>query len=167
MQKQKTSLRFNENLSQINKPNIVLQSHPRWFVLLIMGLLLTGCESKVSQCQKIKKIHNQLVLDTQEISKSVTKGDLKAVGKSADAFAQGAKDMKEVSTNDPKLKEIKDQFALMYQNSSQVTKQILDSQSKKKNSEVAKGRAKLSQVASPEKDLVDGINNYCRSGNNS
>jgi hypothetical protein len=126
-----------------------------------VGLFLTSCESKLSQCQKIKKTHNQLVLDTREISKSVTKGNMEAVSKSAEAFAKGAQDMKNINVNDPKLKEIRDQLALMYQNSSQVTKQILDSQSKKKNSEVAKGRARLGQVASPEKELVDGINSYC------
>lgn len=142
----------------------MLHSHFRWSLLLIVGLLLTSCESKVSQCQKIKKTHNQLVLDTKEISKSVTKGDMEAVNKSADAFARGAKDMKDINVNDPKLKEIKDQLALMYQNSSQVTKQILESQSKKKNSEVAKGRARLSQVASPEKELVDSLNSYCSVG---
>jgi hypothetical protein len=145
----------------------VLQSNPRWLLLLCLGFFLTSCEGKVAQCQKIVKIHNQIVLDTQKLSKSVTKEDLGMVLKSADTFAQGALDMKSIEVNDPKLKELKDQFMVMYQNSSQVTKQILNSQSKKKNSEVVSGLEKLRQVASPEKDLVDGINGYCRSGSGS
>jgi hypothetical protein len=142
----------------------VLQSNPRWLLLLVVGFLLTGCESKVSQCQKIKTVHNKLVEDTKNLSINVTKNNLEPVIKFADTLAQGAQDLKAIEVSDPQLKEIKDQFMVMYQNSSQVTKQILDSQRQKKNSEVAKGRERLRQVASPEKNLVDGINSYCRSG---
>jgi hypothetical protein len=145
----------------------VLHSNPRWLLLLLVGLLLTSCESKLSQCQKINRIHNKIVLDSLELSKVATKGDLGAVLKSADVFAQGAQDMKAIDVSDSQLKEIKDQLMVMYQNSSQVTKQIMDSQRLKKNSEVVKGLEQLRQVASPEKNLVDGINNYCRSGSSS
>jgi hypothetical protein len=145
----------------------VLQSTYRWSLFLLMGFLLTSCEGKVSQCQKIVKIHNQIVLDTQKLSKSVTKEDLTMVLKSADTFAQGAQEMKAIEVNDSKLKELKEQFMVMYQNSSQVTKQILTSQGKKNNAEVVSGLERLRQVASPEKDLVDGINSYCRSGSGS
>ncbi len=141
----------------------MLQSNPRWLLLLLVGFLLAGCESKVSQCQKIKAVHNNLVEDTKKLSTNVTKNNLEPVIRFADTLAQGAQAMKAIEVGDPKLKEIKDQFMVMYQNSSQVTKQILDSQRQKKNAEVAKGQERLRQVASPEKNLVDGINNYCRS----
>jgi hypothetical protein len=127
-------------------------------------ILLTSCESKVSQCQKIIKVHNQIVLEAKKVSDTGAKGDTSSASKSADAFAQGAKEMMGLDVRDEKLLEIKNQLATMYQNSSQITKQILTSQAQKKSTDAAKGMENLRQVASPEKDLVDGINNYCSEG---
>jgi hypothetical protein len=139
--------------------------HFRSAVLASIALvLLTSCESKISQCQKIIKIHNQIVIETKKISDTGTKGDTSSASKSADTFAQGAKEMTELDVRDEKLLVIKNQLTTMYQNSSQITKQILASQIQKKSTEAAKGLENLRQVASPEKDLVDGINNYCREG---
>ncbi len=127
-------------------------------------ILLTSCESKISQCQKIIKIHNQIVLEAKKVSDNGAKGDTSSASKSADAFAQGAKEMMGLDVRDEKLLEIKKQLANMYENSSQITKQILTSQAQKKSTDAAKGMENLRQVASPEKDLVDGINNYCSEG---
>ncbi len=139
--------------------------HPRSVVLASISLiLLTSCESKVSQCQKIIKVHNQVVLEAKKVLDTGTKGDTSSASKSADAFAQGAKEMMGLDVRDEKLLEIKNQLATMYQNSSQITKQILTSQAQKKSTDAAKGMENLRQVASPEKDLVDGINNYCSKG---
>lgn len=145
----------------------MFQLNSRLLLLPLLGLLLTSCESKVAQCQKIVKIHNQVVLDTQKFTNSGTKGDIKAVLESAAVWAKGAKEMAAIEVGDPKLQEIKTQFTTMYQNSSEAVKQIIDSQTNKKNSEVAKGLANLKQVASPEKNLVDGINSYCQEGQSS
>jgi hypothetical protein len=143
--------------------NIVL--HFRSVVLASISLiLLTSCESKVSQCQKIIKVHNQIVLEAKKVSDTGVKGDTSSASKSAEAFAQGAKEMMGLDVRDEKLLEIKNQLATMYQNSSQITKQILTSQAQKKSTDAAKGMENLRQVASPEKDLVDGINNYCSEG---
>jgi hypothetical protein len=128
------------------------------------ALLLTGCESKVSQCQKVIKIHNQIVMDTKKVSDAATKEDMSSVTKSGEVFAQGAKDMASLEVKDERLLEIKNQFATMYQNASQVIKKIIESQTQKKASEVAKNRANLNQVASPEKDLVDAVNSHCTEG---
>jgi galactokinase/mevalonate kinase-like predicted kinase len=147
----------------LKAPKIVL--HFRSAVLAaITTTLLTGCESKISQCQKIIKIHNNIVLEAKKVSDTGTKGDTSSASKSAEAFAQGAKEMTSLEVRDEKLTEIKNQLATMYQNSSQVTKQILASQAQKKSTEAAKGLENLKQVASPEKDLVDGINSYCSEG---
>jgi hypothetical protein len=140
---------------------MVLSPQTRNLLLSVTCLLLASCESKVSQCQKIIKVHNQIVLDTQKLTNAGTKGDTATVLKSAEVFAKGAEAMGAIEPADDKLKELKNQFATMYQNSSQITKQILDSQTKKKSSDVAQGLAKLSQVGSPEKNLVDSINSYC------
>ena len=101
------------------------------------------------------------MLEAKKVSDTGAKGDTSSASKSADAFAQGAKEMTELSVRDEKLLVIKNQLATMYQNSSQITKQILTSQAQKKSTDAAKGMENLRQVASPEKDLVDGINNYC------
>jgi hypothetical protein len=143
--------------------NIVL--HFRFVVLASISLiLLTSCESKISQCQKIIKIHNQIVLEAKKVSDTGAKGDTSSASKSADTFAQGAKEMTDLDVRDEKLLEIKNQLATMYQKSSEITKQILTSQAQKKSTDAAKGLENLRQVASPEKDLVDGINNYCGQG---
>jgi hypothetical protein len=143
---------------------IVLHLRPAVLALLASTILLTSCESKVSQCQKVIKIHNQIVLDAKKVFDAATKEDMSSVTKSGEALAQGAKDMTSLEVKDEKLLEIKNQFATMYQNASQVIKKIIESQAQKKSSEVAKGRGNLTQVASPEKDLVDAVNSYCQEG---
>lgn len=144
--------------------SVVLASIAQLTPAAIALVLLTSCESKISQCQKIIKIHNQIVLETKKISDTGAKGDTSSASKSADTFAQGAKEMTELNVRDEQLAVIKSQLATMYQNSSQITKQILTSQAQKKSTDAAKGMENLRQVASPEKDLVDGINNYCSEG---
>jgi predicted patatin/cPLA2 family phospholipase len=133
----------------------------RNLVLLMACLLLASCESKISQCRKIINVHNQIVLDAQKLANGGTAGDTTIVQKSSEIFAKGAESMGAIDAQDAKLTELKNQFTTMYQNYSQITKQILDNQAKKKSGEVAKGREKLKEVASPEKNLVDSINSYC------
>jgi hypothetical protein len=143
--------------------NIVL--HLRSAVLASISLvLLTSCESKVSQCQKIIKIHNQIVLEAKKVSDTGAKGDTSSASKSAEIFAQGAKEMAGIDVPDERLLVIKNQLAAMYLNSSEITKKILANQAQKKSTEAAKGMENLRQVASPEKGLVDSINSYCSEG---
>jgi hypothetical protein len=135
----------------------------RNLTLLMACLLLASCESKISQCRKIINVHNQIVLDAEKLTKGGAAGDTTIVLKSAEVFAKGAETMGSINASDAKLTELKNQFTTMYQNYSQIAKQILDNQAKKKSGEVAKGREKLKEVANPEKNLVDSINSYCSS----
>jgi predicted patatin/cPLA2 family phospholipase len=139
----------------------------RNLTLLMACLLLASCESKISQCRKIINVHNQIVLDAEKLTKGGAAGDTTIVLKSAEVFAKGAETMGSINASDAKLTELKNQFTTMYQNYSQIAKQILDNQAKKKSGEVAKGREKLKEVANPEKNLVDSINSYCGSASSS
>lgn len=139
----------------------------RSLMLLMACLLLASCESKISQCRRIITTHNQILQDVDKVTNGGTKGDMAIVLKSVEVFAKGAETMGAINASDAKLAELKNQFTTMYQNYSQVTKQIIDNQTKKKSGEVAKGLDKLKEVANPEQNLVESLNSYCSSASSS
>jgi ribosomal protein S13 len=123
---------------------------------------------KNTQCQKIITIHNQVVFKLKNLSDmSGSKGDISGIRKSAATFAQAAKKMKSLQVQDEKLLTFKNQFATMYQGSSDVTKQIALDLAKKRRLAVDKGLRKLRQVVGQETSLVNSVNSYCRNAGSS
>jgi hypothetical protein len=115
-----------------------------------------------SQCQKIIKIHNQVVFKLKNLSDTAgSQGNISGIRKLAAASAQAAKEMKSLQVQDEKLLTLKNQFSTMYQSSSVVAKQLAVDLTKKRRSAVDNGLRKLQQIAGQETSLVNSINSYC------
>jgi hypothetical protein len=136
----------------------------RTYSILAIALvfLLTSCNPKVSECKNIIQIHNQIVIDSRDLYKNSAKKDLDLMRKSATNFDNAAKSMGELSVSDEQLKVFKDKLTLMYQSSSQETKKVIKAIEDKNTQNFRDGLTKLSSVASPEQDIVNGINAYCQ-----
>jgi hypothetical protein len=131
-------------------------------IAIVIGSLTTSCNSKVNQCKNIIQVVNQTVIDTKNITDLGTKGDPSSMEKVSQRYEQAAKDLEGVSVEDPKLSTYQKQFVLMYQSSAQVAKQVAESIKTKKSSQVLRGLNQFQLLVSPEKDLVEGINQYCK-----
>jgi hypothetical protein len=143
--------------------NIESERILKTFAIAIVSIAtMTGCNSKVTQCKNLIQVVNSTVSQTESLTSKGTKGDASSIKQSAEVFDKSAKDMMSINVEDEKLKTYKTQFVTMYQSSSEITKQIVASLEQKKSTQVYEGLRKLQSVASPEKDLVQGINQYCK-----
>jgi hypothetical protein len=136
----------------------------RLVVIAIAASFLTvSCTSvKVSQCASTIKVVNQTVIDTKTITNSGTKGDLQTIEKLVEIFDKAAKDLEAVKVDDEKLKVYKEQFLSMYKGATEINKQLVTSMKEKKLTKVNEGLRKSNSIFSPERDLVAGINQYCK-----
>jgi hypothetical protein len=129
---------------------------------IAISSLISSCNSKVNQCKNTIQVVNQTVIDTQKLTGQGTQGDPAIIEKTAQRHEQAAKDLEAVNVDDEKLKTYKNQFITMYKSSSQVAKQIAESLKAKKSTQVLRGLNQWQMLVSPEKDLVNGINQYCK-----
>jgi hypothetical protein len=132
-------------------------------IAIAVSFVTVSCTSaKVSQCANTIKVVNQTVIDTKTITNSGTKGDLQTIEKLVEIFDKAAKDLEAVKVDDEKLKVYKEQFLSMYKGATEINKQLVTSMKEKKLTKVNEGLRKSNNIFSPERDLVAGINQYCK-----
>jgi hypothetical protein len=125
--------------------------------------IATGCTtSKVSQCASMNKIVNQTLNDTKDATKSGTDGGVPTIEKLVEIFARAAKDLDSVNVSDAKLKTYKSQFLTMYQDATEINKQLITSIKERKSTKVHEALRKSQNIFSPERDLTTGVTKYCQ-----
>lgn len=127
-----------------------------------IGFLNAGCNGKVNQCKNLIQVVNQTVVDTSKITEQGTNGDPTVMDKLSERYAKSAQEIEGVNISEERLKSYQSQFASMYKNASQLTKEIGESIKSKKLTQVLQGNIKLQKVISPEKDLANGITQFCQ-----
>lgn len=138
----------------------------RYFVLVplsvFLSLLTISCsESKVSQCNKIIKIANKAATEATSITNGGQTSDPKTMLKAADAFEKVSKEMEALNISDEKLQDYQSRFMIMYRDHSTATRDYVTAFQKKDRSAVDAALVDVQKAATPEKQLVDDINNYC------
>lgn len=133
-------------------------------IAIAIGFLTSSCNSKLDQCKNMIQVVNQTVTDTRNLTNTGTQGDPSIMEKLSERYAQAAKDMEGVNVSEEQLKTYQGQFATMYKSASQFTKQIGESIKSKKLTQVIQGNNQLQKLLSPEKDLANGISQYCQAG---
>lgn len=86
--------------------------------------------------------------------------------KAAQSMEDAAEKMKSVSLSDPILQGWRSRFIWMYQQTSQATRDFVRAFQAKNRQEAEAALQTLEAATTPEKQLVDEINNYC-GGNDS
>jgi hypothetical protein len=128
-----------------------------------ISFLTVGCSGgKLSQCANVIKVVNQTVTDTKTITAGGTKGDIPTIEKLATTFDKAAKDMDGVSVDDEKLKVYKGQFVTMYRGATEINQRLLLAVKEKKSTIVYEELRKSRKIFSPERDIVQGISQYCK-----
>jgi hypothetical protein len=132
-------------------------------IAIITVFIATGCTTgKLSQCASMIKVVNQTLDDTKVTTKSGTDGGLQTIEKLVEIFAKAAKDLDSINVSDAKLKTYKSQFLTMYQDATEINKQLITSIKERKSTKVHEALRKSQNIFSPERDLTTGVTNYCK-----
>lgn len=118
-------------------------------------------ETKVSQCNRIIEIANEAVSNAKTITRNGNSSDPTAILSAAEAMENAAEKMERVSLNDPTLEDLRSRFIVMYEQTSQATRDFVRAFQAKNRPEAEAALQALETATSPEKQLVDEINNYC------
>lgn len=145
-----------------------MPSSMRYFILLtfmtVLSALTVSCsESKVSQCNKIINVANKAVSETKSITNAGPNQsiDLKATLRAADVMEKASQEMKTIRVSDETLRDYQSRFVQMYSGMSKATRTFITAYEKKDRASAENALSELKKVTAPEKQLVEGINNYC------
>lgn len=123
-----------------------------------------GCgQSRVAQCNEVRKIINQAVNEANQLTNGGQTNDPQAMLQAADAMEQAAQDMEALELTDEKLNEYRVGFITMYQDNAQATREFVKAFENKDRSAAEATLNKVQQINKPEPKLVAGINGYCDS----
>lgn len=138
----------------------------QYFVLLPMiaavNLLTVSCtENKVSQCNKIIKVANQIANKATAVINDGQRDNPKATLQAAEAMDKASKEMAALTLKDEKLKNYQSRFMKMYGETSKATRDFIGAYEKKDRPAAEKALKKLDEATNQEPKLVDEINIYC------
>ncbi len=134
------------------------------FLSAAIGLLSASCaDSKFSQCERIIQISVRVTEQTNELCSDCETENTQEALQVADVMEKAAEDMAATEINDPQLQTYQQGFIDIYRGMSQSTREFVAALNQKDINAAKSAKVKLQQVGSKEKEIVDGINNYCNS----
>lgn len=144
--------------------NMFIKRLPLLMLSLTAIILLTiSCtNNKVTQCNQIIQTANNAVTEATSVTNGGQTKDPKIVLKAADAMEKASKDLEAINVSDAKLKEYRDGFVKMYRDTSKATRDFVSAYERKDFGAAQAAQKNVQQATTPEKELVNGINSYCK-----
>lgn len=127
-----------------------------------VSLLVTSCETKVAQCNKLIKVANQATTELQGMSKSNSSNATAQLKTVANSLDQYSKDMGAVEVKDEKLKGFQARFVTMYSETRDVSRSLAAALDKKDLKTAKQSLTKMQSATSQETALVNEVNQYCQ-----
>jgi hypothetical protein len=128
-----------------------------------LGFLTVSCsESKIAQCQKITQITIETANKTKELSSNGKIEAPEQTLKVAEVFEKSAEKMKNLSIEDPQLREYQSGFVTMYLGWGDATRNFIKNYKPNNIDNLKNAKQRLDAVAETEKKLVAGMNSYCQ-----
>ncbi|MGI0491883.1 hypothetical protein ACN4EG_08725 [Alkalinema pantanalense CENA528] len=130
-------------------------------IAVTLGSLAVGCDSKVSQCNKLVKVTNEATTELQAASK----GGGDQIGKMKQMtgiLEKNIQAFQAVEVKDEKLKGFQQRFVDLYTKTRDASKNLVDAAGRK---DVKAMQASLQSMQSSSKDetsLISEINGYCQ-----
>jgi oligoendopeptidase F len=126
-----------------------------------VAILASGCETKVSQCNKIATVSNAASMEFAGIEKELKANPIEAFKKSATRLDQYAKDMNAVDVKDDKLVSYKNRFAKMYSDFRDGSLAIVSAVQAKDAKTLKSAVDKIQENAKQETTLISEVKQYC------
>ena len=133
------------------------------FLCSVINFLFVSCaETRYSQCKQIIETTMNIANETRTLSDDGKSKEPQEALQVADAFEEAAQEMETISIQDEQLSEYRDGFAQMYVGMSQATRSFIAALNQKDVSGAKSAKEKLQKLGNTERELVNGINNYCQ-----
>ena len=133
------------------------------FILPIFNILVVSCaETKISKCQKIITMVNEVAKETKSLTNNQTEKDTQTWLTAADQMEEAAKKVKNLNLDDVNLQEYQQGFRKMYQAYAQATRDIVKARQDKDINAAKKAQADVQQAGQLEKQLGEKVNTYCQ-----
>lgn len=147
------------------------QCHRLSLTFLCFGIafMLTSCgDSRISQCNQLVAIVNKAAEEARDIDKmsQASQGDkTNELKKMTDRFQQFAKEIDDITLENPDIKNFQKQFVSLYNQTSQSSQNLRDAIAKKNKSQVDNNLKAFGEVSTLEAKLVEEVNRYCEGVN--
>lgn len=151
---------------RVREPEI--GSKKRYFVvfaLIVLTISLGGCsESKSAQCQKIYKIANSLVEETQSLRQTKAIGNPNGDNwlQGAETIERSARSMEELSLEDTQLVVYRNDWVKVQRSNVQLTKEIVKAWQDRDLTTYERVKKSVTEAGKLEQKVTSQINNYCQ-----
>ena len=134
------------------------------FLSTAIGLLAASCaDTRYSQCKQIIQISIQVKGEIEKLCQDCESENSQEALQVADVMESSAAKMAAIEVDYEELQGYQGGFVELYQGWSQATRDFVEALNQKDIKAAQLAKEKLQQFGSKEKEIVDGINNYCNS----
>lgn len=127
----------------------------------VAALPQSGNRTKVAQCNRIITITNTTARNAKTVSNGRQPSSPQALLRVASIMESSARQLENLSIIDRKLQGYRSQFVKMYRQTSRATRSFVTAYNQHNQAAADLAVRSLQSAASPEKQLVTDINNYC------
>jgi hypothetical protein len=137
-------------------------SKPFLNIAIGLGLFLSGCsESRVSQCNHIIKVANQVVSKVNGVTQVSNPQDAVALKKIAGTVDEAVQQMQSVTLDDQQLQSYRDRFVTVYADAGGAARAMATAIDKQDPNSYKQGYRDFQSASSRESPLVTEVNRYC------
>jgi hypothetical protein len=126
-----------------------------------LTLFTTGCESKVSQCNKLIKVANDATTELKAMGKEQSSDKIAQMTQFATTLDKYAKDVRAVELKDEKLVGFKQRLGDLYATSGDASRSLVEAANKKDEAGLKSSLQKLMAGSTQETTIVGELNGYC------
>ncbi len=130
-----------------------------------LAILATGCNTKVSQCNKLIKVANSATTELKAITQeggSDQEAKMAQMQKLADSLDKYSQEVKNVSLEDEALQGFQQRLSALYTSSSEASKGIITAAKAKNIKAMTASLKQLAGGSQTEGEIVSEMNSYCQ-----
>jgi hypothetical protein len=126
-----------------------------------LSVLATGCETKVSQCNKLIKVANAATTELQSMGQNKNPDKLAQMKQVADSLDKYAKEVQGIELKDEKLQGFQKRLTNLYSSTRDSSLALIDAGKKKDASGMQASLKKMMSGSQEEGAIVQEMNTYC------
>jgi ABC-type transporter Mla subunit MlaD len=130
-----------------------------------LAIISTGCNTKVSQCNKLIKVANSATTELKAITQESGSGQeakMAQMQRLADSLDKYSKEVQNVSLEDEQLQGFQKRLSTLYATSSEASQEIIAAAKAKNIKGMTAALKKLSGGSRTEGEIVSEMNGYCQ-----
>ncbi|MEB3291850.1 MAG: hypothetical protein VKJ24_01690 [Synechococcales bacterium] len=131
-------------------------------VALSLSVFATGCETKVSQCNKLIKVANAATTELQSMGQNKNPDKLAQMNQVASSLDKYAKEVQGIELKDEKLQGFQKRLSTLYGNTRDHSLTLIEAGKKKDAPGMQAALKKMMSGTQEEGAIVTELNSYCQ-----